>query len=117
MSGEGKATGTRLKSYFKEAERLDPRNVSTSTHRARLPTPRSAVFPKRSESSIRYSILYRTTLDTLANKASIAQAEGDLPRASTLLAPLPLTADNRLALRIKIYQAILERHTYQSFRG
>lgn len=44
-------------------------------------------------------------------KAGIAQAEGDLPRAAALLAPLHPGADNTLALEIQVYQAILERHS------
>src|SRR5213078_4085317 len=52
-------------------------------------------------------------VDTLAVKAAIAQAEGDLPMASALLAPLrPATADVR-ALETQVYQAILERHPEQ----
>ena len=42
-------------------------------------------------------------------KAGIAQAEGDLPRASALLAPLRPTADDSEALETQVYQAILER--------
>src|SRR4029450_12547923 len=38
----------------------------------------------------------------------IAQAEGDLPRASALLAPLRLGADYANALETQVYQAILE---------
>jgi hypothetical protein len=48
-------------------------------------------------------------VDTLASKAAIAQAEGDLPRAAALLAPLHPNADNIEALEIQVYQAILER--------
>ena len=47
-------------------------------------------------------------MDTLAVKAVIAQAQGDLPRAAAILAPLP-AADNPVALRTQVYQAILER--------
>ena len=43
-------------------------------------------------------------------KARIAQAEGDLPRAATLLAPLRLGADYANALETQVYQAILESH-------
>jgi tetratricopeptide (TPR) repeat protein len=42
-------------------------------------------------------------------KAVIAQAEGDLPRASVLLAPLHPNADDTSALETQVYQAILER--------
>src|SRR5207302_1830924 len=48
-------------------------------------------------------------LDTLAYKAGIAQAEGDLPRAAALLAPLHPNADHTPALETQVYQAILER--------
>jgi len=49
-------------------------------------------------------------LDALAEKAAIAQAQGDLPRASALLAPLHPSADHRSAFEVQLYQAILERH-------
>src|SRR5439155_23934763 len=52
-------------------------------------------------------------LDTLAEKASIAQAEGDLLRAAALLAPLHPGADNPYALVAQVYQAILERRPAQ----
>ena len=42
-------------------------------------------------------------------KAAYAQAEGDLPRASALLAPLHPPAGNSGALETQVYQAILER--------
>jgi len=48
-------------------------------------------------------------VDTLAGKASIAQAEGDLPRAAALLAPLRPGPDRPLELKTQVYQAILER--------
>ena len=52
-------------------------------------------------------------LDTLVLKAGIAQAEGDLPRASALLAPLHPAADDSSALETQVYQAILERRPAQ----
>src|SRR4029077_20433766 len=48
---------------------------------------------------------------TIVGKAAIAQAEGDLPRASALLAPLHPGAGDTQALETQIYQAILERRT------
>src|SRR5205807_4600961 len=48
-------------------------------------------------------------IDTIALKAAIAQAQGDLPRAAALLAPLRPTADLTQALETQVYQAILER--------
>jgi tetratricopeptide (TPR) repeat protein len=52
-------------------------------------------------------------MDILAVKAAIAQAEGDLPRASALLAPLRPGADLNQALETQVYQAILERQPAQ----
>jgi tetratricopeptide (TPR) repeat protein len=52
-------------------------------------------------------------VDTLAYKAAIAQAEGDLPRAAALLAPLRPNIDHNSALETQVYQAILERRPAQ----
>jgi tetratricopeptide (TPR) repeat protein len=46
-------------------------------------------------------------------KASIAQAVGDLPQAAILLAPLHPGANNPGALETQVYQAILERRPEQ----
>ena len=62
---------------------------------------------------IRFSILRRTTSIPSRIKAAIAQAEGDLPRAAALLAPLHPNADNPVALETQVYQAILERRPAQ----
>jgi serine/threonine-protein kinase len=48
-------------------------------------------------------------VDTLALKAAIAQAEGDLRRAAAILAPLRPAADLTGALETQVYQGILER--------
>ena len=48
-------------------------------------------------------------IDTFVLKAAIAQAEGDLPRASAILAPLHPAGDDFQALETQVYQAILER--------
>ena len=55
-------------------------------------------------------------VDTVALKAKarVAPAEGDLPLASALLAPLHPNADNTRVLEIQVYQAILERHPAQT---
>jgi tetratricopeptide (TPR) repeat protein len=52
-------------------------------------------------------------VDSLAVKAAIAQAEGDLPRAAALLAPLHPAADLTQTLETQVYQAILERRPAQ----
>src|SRR5213595_1769517 len=98
----------RSESYFNEAERLDPRNLHLLTqhavtyfHRRRLP-----------EALRKFDQVLNITpddVDTHAYKAAIAQAEGDLPRAAALLAPLHPNADNLDALGTQVYQAILER--------
>ncbi|MFZ3376406.1 MAG: hypothetical protein WA183_12705 [Chthoniobacterales bacterium] len=46
-------------------------------------------------------------------KANIAQAKGDLPRASAILASLHPNADDPDALETQVYQAILERRPAQ----
>jgi hypothetical protein len=52
-------------------------------------------------------------VDTLATKANIAQAEGDLLRASAILAPLRPNVDDSSAVETQVYQAILERRPAQ----
>ena len=95
-------------SYFNEAERLDPRNVDLLTQHAL-----SYIYLRRFPEALRKldQVLNITPddVDTLANKAAIAQAEGDLPRAAALLAPLHPNADDTGALETQVYQAILER--------
>jgi TolB-like protein/Tfp pilus assembly protein PilF len=99
----------RSESYFNEAERLDPRNVRLLTQHAG-----SYIMLRRFPEALRKldQVLIITPDDVaiIAVKASIAQAEGDLPRASALLAPLHLTANE---LATQVYQAILERRPAQ----
>jgi TolB-like protein/Tfp pilus assembly protein PilF len=98
----------RSESFFNEAERLDPRNVNLLTQHAL-----SYFCLRRFSEALRKldQVLDITPddLDTLAVKAAIAQAEGDLPRAAALLAPLHPAADLPQALETQVYQAILER--------
>jgi eukaryotic-like serine/threonine-protein kinase len=98
----------RSASYFNEAERLDPRNVKLCTDHAG-----SYVHLRRfSEALRKFDQILNITPDdvsTVAEKAAIAQAEGDLPRASALLAPLHPNADDPFTLETQVYQAILER--------
>jgi serine/threonine-protein kinase len=49
-------------------------------------------------------------IDTIAVQGAIAQAQGDLPRAAALLAPLRPPVNNSNVLYTQVYQAILERH-------
>jgi TolB-like protein/class 3 adenylate cyclase/Tfp pilus assembly protein PilF len=102
----------RSESYFNEAERIDPRNVNLLTQHAI-----SYIYLRRFPEALRKfdQVLDITPddLDTLAFKAAIAQAEGDLPRASALLAPLHPNAADSNALETQVYQAILERRPGQ----
>jgi Predicted integral membrane protein len=95
-------------SYLNEAERLDPRNVTLLTgHATNYICLRR--FPDALQKLEQVLNIAPDDVDTLALKATIAQAEGDLPRASALLAPLRPGADDTGALEIQIYQSILER--------
>src|SRR5207249_11242820 len=98
----------RSESYFNEAERLDPRNVYLLTQHA-LSYKILRRFPEALRKLDQVLDITPDDLDTLAEKAAIAQAEGDLPRAAVLLAPLHPNADDTQALEIQVYQAILER--------
>jgi TolB-like protein/tetratricopeptide (TPR) repeat protein len=102
----------RSEAYFNEAERLDPRNVNLLTSHAA-----SSIILRRFPEALRKldQVLDITPddVDTLAQKAAIAQAEGDLPRAAALLAPLHPNADDTVALGTQVYQAILERRPAQ----
>jgi serine/threonine protein kinase/Tfp pilus assembly protein PilF len=93
--------------YFNEAEKLDPRNVNLLSQHAR-----SYVCLRRfPEALTKLEQILNITpddIDTLVLKARIAQAEGDLPRASALLAPLRLGVGYVNALETQVYQAILE---------
>jgi serine/threonine protein kinase/Tfp pilus assembly protein PilF len=94
--------------YFDEAEKLDPRNVYLLTQHATTYIYRRR-FPEALRKLDEVLDITPDDVDALALKASIAQAEGDLPRASALLAPLHLAADDASALETQVYQAILER--------
>ena len=99
-------------SYFNEAERLDPQNGQLLTQHA-LSYMRLRRFP---EALRRLDQVLNITPDddhTLAFKAGIAQAQGDLPRAAALLAPLHPDADDTVVLEAQVYQAILERRPAQ----
>jgi TolB-like protein/Tfp pilus assembly protein PilF len=98
----------RSEAYFNEAERLDPRNVSLLTQHA-LSYKDRRQFPEALRKLEQILNIAPDDLDTIIEKAAIAQAEGDLPRARTLLASVQPQANNPNALETQIYQAILER--------
>jgi serine/threonine-protein kinase len=98
----------RSETYLKEAERLDPRNVNILTQQAT-----NYICLRRFPEALRKfdEVLDITPddVDILMQQAAVAQAEGDLPRASALLARLRLSADDFEGVKIQVYQAILER--------
>ena len=97
----------RSDAYFNEAEKLDPRNVNLLSQHARSHVCLRR-FPEALGKLEQILNITPDDIDTLVLKARIAQAEGDLPRASALLAPLRLGADYANALETQVYQAILE---------
>jgi len=99
----------RSEMYFNEAERLDPRNVNILTQHA-LSYINLRRFPEALRKLDQVLNITPDDLDTLAQKAAIVQAEGDLPGAASLLAPLHPAADDTGALETQVYQAILERN-------
>jgi TolB-like protein/class 3 adenylate cyclase/Tfp pilus assembly protein PilF len=102
----------RSESYFNEAERLDPRNVLLLTQHA-LSYKCLRRFPEALRKLDQVLDITPGDQNTLVQKATIAQAEGDLSRASALLAPLRPAADDTNALETQVYQAILERRPAQ----
>ena len=102
----------RSDSYFREAEQLDPRNVYLITQHA----VNNICLRRFTEAVRKFDEILNIVpddLDTLVQKAAIAQAQGDLARAGALLAPLHPVGDNSSALETKVYQAILERRPAQ----
>jgi len=93
--------------YFQQAEKVDPRNVNLLSQHAR-----SYIclrhFPRALAKLEQILNITPDDIDTIVLKARIAQAEGDLPRASALLAPLRLGVGYVNALETQVYQAILE---------
>src|SRR5207253_10256614 len=89
--------------------RLDPHNVSLLTQHAGSYNALRR-FPEALRKLDQVLNITPDDVDTLTFKAGIAQAEGDLPRASALLAPLHPAAADPTALETQVYQAILERH-------
>ncbi|MEY2542169.1 MAG: hypothetical protein QOI22_1771, partial [Verrucomicrobiota bacterium] len=98
----------RSESYLNEAEQLDPHNVSLlNGHATNYVCLRR--FPDALRKLDQVLDITPGDVDTLVRKAVIAQAEGDLPRASALLAPLHPAARDSDALETQVYQTILER--------
>jgi TolB-like protein/Tfp pilus assembly protein PilF len=98
----------RSESYFNEAELLDPRNAYLLQQHA-LSYASLRRFPDALRKYDQALNIVPDDLGTVVAKAGIAQAEGDLPRAAAILAPLHPNADDFFALEAQVYQAILER--------
>jgi serine/threonine protein kinase/Tfp pilus assembly protein PilF len=96
--------------YFNEAEKLDPRNVNLLSQHARSYVCLRR-FPEALAKLEQILNIAPDDIDTIVLKARIAQAQGDLPSASALLAPLRLGVGYVNALETQVYQAILESHT------
>src|SRR5256886_1179473 len=94
--------------YFNEAERLDPRDTHLLAEHAYSYVSLRR-FPEALRNLEQVLDIIPDDVDALALKAGIAQAEGDLPRAAGLLAPLHPNADDTQALEAQVYQAILGR--------
>jgi TolB-like protein/class 3 adenylate cyclase/Tfp pilus assembly protein PilF len=102
----------RSEAYFNEAERLDPRNAYLITGHA----TNDICFRRFPEALRKFDRVLDITpddLDTLVQKAAVAQAQGDLARAAALLAPLDPAPDNSNAVETQVYQSILERRPAQ----
>ena len=108
MSQRRRGQWDQSEAYFNEAERLDPRNVGLLTQHA-LSYMTLRRFPEALRKFDQVLNITPDDVDTLVFKGVIAQAEGDLPRAAALLAPLHPGADDTSALETQVYQAILER--------
>jgi serine/threonine-protein kinase len=94
--------------YFNQAERIDPRNPGLIYEHGG-----SYLFLRRFPEALHeFEQALNITPDdvsVLTGKASVFQAQGDLPHAAAILATLKLTDD--LAGGTQAYQAILERRT------
>ncbi|HEY4273547.1 MAG TPA: tetratricopeptide repeat protein [Candidatus Udaeobacter sp.] len=102
----------RCESYFNEAERLDPRNVSLLNRHAQFYITLRR-FPDALRKLDQVLDIVPGDIDALMEKGAIAQAEGDLPRAAMLLAPLQPAAADPTGWETLAYQAILERRPAQ----
>ena len=102
----------RSEAYFSEAERLDPRNLNLLTQHATT----DICLRRFREALRRLDQALNITpddSDILRLKAAVEQAQGDLQRASALLAPLHFAAHEIEGLETQVYQAILERRSAQ----
>jgi TolB-like protein/class 3 adenylate cyclase/Tfp pilus assembly protein PilF len=100
-------------SHFKEAERLDPRNINLLYQHA-ISCIILRRFPEAVKKLDQVLDISPDDVDTIVQKATIAQAVDDLNAAAGLLASLHPAADKTTALETQVYQTILERQSAQS---
>jgi TolB-like protein/Tfp pilus assembly protein PilF len=100
-------------SHFNEAERLDPRNINLIYQHA-ISYIILRRFPQAVKKLDQVLNISPDDMDTLVQKATVAQAVGDLPSAAAILASLRPAADKTTALETQVYQAILERQSAKS---
>jgi tetratricopeptide (TPR) repeat protein len=100
-------------SHFNEAERLDPRNINLIYQHA-ISYIILRRFPQAVQKLDQVLNISPDDMDTLVQKATVAQAVGDLPGAAAILASLRPAADKTTALETQVYQAILERQSAKS---
>jgi TolB-like protein/Tfp pilus assembly protein PilF/class 3 adenylate cyclase len=99
--------------YLNDAERLDPRNVVLlAGHATSYMCLRR--FPEALQKIEQALNISPDDVGTIALKAKIAQAQGDLPRAAALLAPLRPGPTDASVIELQIYQGILERRPQQA---
>jgi TolB-like protein/Tfp pilus assembly protein PilF len=101
----------RSETYFNEAERLDPRNLNLLTQHAF-----SYICLRRFPEALgKLDQVFNISPEDedIVTKISIAQAEGDLPRAAALLASIHRVGNDFGILVTQAYQAILERRPEQ----
>jgi TolB-like protein/tetratricopeptide (TPR) repeat protein/class 3 adenylate cyclase len=100
----------RSESYFNEAERLDPLNVSLLTQHGYSYVALRR-FPEALRKFDEILGIVPDDADTLINKSGVLQGDGDLARAGALLALVHPNNDDPQALEAQVYQAILERRS------
>jgi TolB-like protein/Tfp pilus assembly protein PilF/class 3 adenylate cyclase len=99
--------------YLNDAERLDPRNVVLlAGHATSYMCLRR--FPEALQKIEQSLNISPDDVGTIALKAKIAQAQGDLPRAAALLAPLRPGPTDASVIELQIYQGILERRPQEA---
>jgi len=99
-------------SYFNDAERLDPRNVSLLTRHAQFYITLRR-YPEAEHKLDLILEIVPNDIDARVEKAAIAQSQGDLPRAGTLLASVRPVSGDPTGWEQVTYQAILERRPAQ----